>query len=208
MLYTLDIDAGTITATIRSAEGDAEAGDRPGRPSGPTTSPSPATARGSMSPTGPAAPSWPSTRRPADRGQDRRRRAPEPDRRPPQGRPDLRRLRVEQQRLGDRHPTRHRDRDDRHGPVPARARREHARRPGRRPRRQDALRRQRRQQLRGRGRHRDARTAARSRGSSPPAGIRRPWPSRPTARPAGRRRQGEPDASRTRSTDATKDRET
>ena len=75
-----------------------------------------------------------------------------------------------------------RDRDDPHGPVPQGPRREHARRPGRRPRRQDALRRQRRQQLRGGHRHRSARTGARSRASSPPAGIRRPWPSRPTAR--------------------------
>ena len=51
--------------------------------------------------------------RSADRCQDRRRRASQPDRRSSQGRPAVRRLRVEQQRLGDRHPARHRHRDDR-----------------------------------------------------------------------------------------------
>ena len=117
-----------------------------------------------------------------DRRPDRRRRAPQPDRRPPQGRPALRRLRLEQQRLGHRHPARDRHRDDPHGPLPAGPGGQHARRPGHRARRQDALRRQRRQQLRRRDRHRHARAAARSRASFPPAGIRPPWRSRPTAR--------------------------
>ena len=44
--------------------------------------------------------------------QDRRRRASQPDRRSPQGRSALRRLRLEQLRVGDRHPARHRHRDD------------------------------------------------------------------------------------------------
>ena len=69
-----------------------------------------------------------------------------------------------------------------HGPLPAGPRGMHARRPGRRPRRQDPLRRQRRQQLRGRRSTSQRPAGARSRDSSPPAGIRRPSPSRPTAR--------------------------
>ena len=111
----------------------------------------------------------------------------------PQGRSDLRRLRVERLRLGHRHPPRDRHRDDPHGPVPQGARRQHARRPGGRPRRQDALRRQRRQQLRRGDRHRRGRT-------QPGQGLH---PDRLVSdgggghagrqEPPGRRRQGQPD---------------
>ncbi len=59
-------------------------------------------------------------------------------------------------RLGHRHPARDRHGDDPHRPVPQGPRREHARCPGGRPGRQDALRRQRRQQLRRRRRRRHA----------------------------------------------------
>ncbi len=127
------------------------------------------------------------------RRQDRRRRASQPDRRPSRGRPDLRRLRIEQQRVGDRHPARDRHRDDRHGAVPAGPRREHARRPGRRSRRQDALRGQRRQQLRRGHRHRSTRPEP-GQGLHPHRLVsdRRGRHARRQAA-AGRRRQGEPD---------------
>ena len=129
---------------------------------------------------------------------DRRRRAPQPDRRPSQGRPDLRRLRVEQLRVGHRHPPRDRHRDDPHGPLSAGAGGQHARRRGRRSRRQDALRGQRRQQLRRGDRHRRA-------GPEPGQGLH---PDRLVSDRGGRharrqaaldrRRQGEPDQGRTR----------
>ena len=76
---------------------------------------------------------------------DRRRRASQPDRRPPRGRSDLRRVRLERLRLGDRHPARDRHRDDPHGAVPAGPGGQHAGCPGDRARRQDPLRGQRRQ---------------------------------------------------------------
>ena len=101
-LYSLDIDAGTLTAD-RHHRPEARRGP-PRSASRPYDVASPATASCSTSPTGPAGPSWRSRpERPPRRRHDRRRRAPQPDRRPPRGRPDLRRLRVEQLRLGDRH---------------------------------------------------------------------------------------------------------
>ena len=82
----------------------------------------------------------------------------------------------------DRHPARDRHRDDLTRPCSRRLPKAARPTPWPSARRQDALRRQRRQQLRRRHRHRDSQPRARSRASSPPAGIRPPWPSRPTAR--------------------------
>ena len=79
-------------------DGQAAGQDAGTSAAGRTTWRSPATARGSTSPTGPAAPCWRRPGRPPRRRQDRRRRASQPDRPAPEGRPAVRRLRLEQQR--------------------------------------------------------------------------------------------------------------
>ena len=114
--------------------------------------------------------------------QDRRRRAPQPDRRPPQGRPPLRRLRLEQQRRRDRHdqgvPSSRRSRPA-SSPGPPR---------GARPTPWPSAPTARRSTsptpttTASPSSTSPCRPRARSRASSRPAGIRRPSPSRPTAR--------------------------
>ena len=97
-----------------------------------------------------------------------RRRASQPDRPASRGRPALRGLRLEQRRVGDRHASAAPCTETIFTALfPQVARREHARRPGHRARRQDAVRRQRRQQLRRRDRHRGAEHAARCKGFIP-----------------------------------------
>ena len=116
MLYSLDIDGGTITAldpdtlrVDRVRSGRTRPYDVAVARNGTQLFVSDWAGRGVRRP-GPGGP--------ADDRPDRRGRAPQPDRRPSPGRSDLRRLRVEQLRLGHRHPSRDRHRDDPHGPVP------------------------------------------------------------------------------------------
>ena len=128
VLYSLDVDRGTISAldlTSRKELKSATAGTRPydvalvaqrrttirlrlGRPRGARPRPG----------------------RPSHRRQDRRRRASQPDRRSSQGRSDLRRVRLEQLRLGDRHPAGDRHRNDPNGPLSEGPRGKHAGRAG------------------------------------------------------------------------------
>ena len=116
VLYSLDVDAGTITcARPRRPEGDQV---RAGRHAALRRRRRPERHSALRLRLGRPGRPRPRPGRPAHRRPDRRRRASQPDRRPPRGRPDLRRLRVEQLRLGHRHPARDRHRDDPHGPLP------------------------------------------------------------------------------------------
>ena len=125
--------------------------------------------------------------------QNPRRRAPQPDGPAPDRRPPVRRLRLQQHRLRHRPQRGVVTETIAHLAVPARAGGQHARRPGRRARRQDPLRRQRRQQLRRRHRRCGA-------GEEPGPRLhphrmvshRRRRHAR-RQKPAGRRRQGQPD---------------
>ena len=181
VLYSLDLDFGTIAALDPGSLKEIKSAPVG---TGRMTWPSLVRVTSSSSPTGPAARCC--VLDPADlrtTAPDRRRRASQPDRRSPQGRPALRRLRVEQLRLGDRHQARRSSPRRSHTALFPQAPE------GSTP---DAL------AIAPDGetlyvanadnncvavdRHRARRAGARSRASSPPAGIRPPWPSRPTAR--------------------------
>ena len=178
VLYSLDIDAGTISAVDLVDLKELKSGPAGTRPYDVVLSR--AGNQLFVSDWAGRAVSSGRTRRPPHRRTDCRRRTSQPDRRLPDRRPDFRRLRIEQLGLGHRHPARDRHRDHPHRPLPSPPKAAH---PTPWPSRPTARRCSSPTPTTTTSRSSTSPlpTGARSKDSSRPAGIPPPWRSPPTA---------------------------